>query len=356
MKFLKFLACILILCVGFVAGFVGNYFYSTPESEKFIAGGISFHFLELGNEYCGDSVFIQCGEYDILIDAGSRSSSASAITSYVDQYVTDGKLEYVIATHADQDHISAFYSTSSSTGVLDYYDVDMIIDFPLSNKDTKVIKNYREARDAKVASGTKHYTALECYNNENGAQRVYELSNNVTMEILYNYYYENTSSSENNYSVCLMFHRGEEHYLFTGDLEKEGEAKLVEYYKNSGNSLPQCKLYKAGHHGSKTSSSKALMEAIKPEIVVVCTVAGSDEYTDVNENKFPTQIFIDNVAPYTSKVYVTSSIDGFVQNGNIRLSFNGSKYEEEFSKSDKVLKDSDWFKQYRTCPDAWKTA
>lgn len=366
MKLLKFIACVLVACIGFAGGFIGNFYISAPESEKFINGEISFHFLHLGNGHSGDSIFIQCGDDDILIDAGSRQNSASTIISYVDEYVTDGKLEYVIATHSDQDHIAAFSSSKTNEGIFAHYDTDIIIDFPKTDRDktTEVLTAYYEARDEEVENGAKHYTALECYNNENGAQRVYELSGGVTMEILYNYYYENPTSDENNNSVCLLFGQGDNHYLFTGDLEGDGEEKLVEFYNTQGKPLPKCKLYKAGHHGSKTSSTKTLLEQIQPEIVVVCCVAGSKEYTkEYNENTFPTQTFIDNVAPYTDKVYVTGLVDidenngkesGVEFNGNIVLSYNKSETPEmSFSGSDKVLKESQWFKGNRTCPTQW---
>ena len=56
----------------------------------------------------------------------------------------------------------------------------------------------------------------------------------VSINILYNYFYYYTSSDENNYSVVTLLTQelesGDKHYLFTGDLEKEGENKLVEYY------------------------------------------------------------------------------------------------------------------------------
>ena len=47
---------------------------------------LQFHFIELGNEYTGDCTYIKAGELDILIDAGSRKSSATAIKEYVDKY------------------------------------------------------------------------------------------------------------------------------------------------------------------------------------------------------------------------------------------------------------------------------
>ena len=366
--FLKIIACFIVAIVGFCGGFVFNFYQSEPLSDVFVNGDISFHFMHLGNAYSGDSILIQCGETDILIDAGSRSDSASTIINYVDTFVKDNKLEYVIATHSDQDHISAFASTSSSEGVFDHYDMDVIIDFPLTNKEntssSTVLGKYYLARDKKVQEGAKHYTALECYNNQNGAQRIYELSGGVTMEILYNYYYDHTATNENDYSVCILFSQGDNHFLFTGDLEKSGEEKLVQFYKEDRGGLPHCKLFKAGHHGSKTSSNLSLLKQITPEIVVVCCVAGSEEYTQNNDNTFPTQIFVDNIAQFTSEVYVTGLAEFYQEgeqtkvrdkelNGNIQITFHSTRIEKKFSGSDKPLKESEWFKSHRTCPTQW---
>ena len=228
------LLSILAVIVGFVGGFAYNVFiHNAPKNESYISGDLSIHFMELGNKYCGDSIYIKCGETDILVDAGSRQDSADDIIAYVDQYVEDGKLEYVIATHADQDHIAAFTSTKNRAGIFEYYKVETIIDFPKTNKTTDVYYNYVSCRDNEVKEGAKHYTALQCYNNENGAKRNIKIGNNVEIEILYNYYYNNYTEDENNYSVCFMINQGDNHYLFTGDLEKAGEAELVKFYDDN---------------------------------------------------------------------------------------------------------------------------
>ncbi len=65
---------------------------------------MSFHFMMLGNDKAGDCVYIKAGETDILIDAGSRLNSVSSIQTYIDKYMEDDILEYVIITHSDQDH------------------------------------------------------------------------------------------------------------------------------------------------------------------------------------------------------------------------------------------------------------
>ena len=184
---------------------------------------------------------------------------------------------------------------------------------------------------------------------------MFDLGSGVTMTVLDSYYYYNHSSTENDYSVCTLFTCGEDNYLFTGDLEAAGEQKLVEM-----NDLPEVKLYKAGHHGSKTSSSDALLSVIKPEIVCVCCCCGSPEYTKTDANQFPTQQFVDRIAPYTDKVYVTTLCIDYdagkfePMNGAIVVATDGHGSAVTCANSDKVLKEWDWFKQHRTCPDAWK--
>lgn len=351
-----FLACFLALVIGFLAAFLLYTYLRRPSGgDVYVSGDLSFHFMELGNKYAGDSIYIKAGDADILIDAGSRASSTETTSAYIDQYCTDGVLEYVIATHADQDHIAGFAGSSSSPSIFERYECEVIIDFPLTDKDSQTYENYVAKRDAEVEAGAVHYTALECYNNENGAQRVYQLSDGVEMEILYNYFYENRSADENNYSVCLLFNQGDKHFLFTGDLEEAGEEYLVQY-----NELPEVELFKAGHHGSKTSSNDCLLSVIRPKIVCVCCCAGTDEYTDEPANQFPTQDMIDRVAKYTDRVYVTSlgdesAEDGFVSmNGNIVVTSNRSGVSVRCSNNDVLLKDTDWFKANRTAPSQWQ--
>ena len=150
----------------------------------------------------------------------------------------------------------------------------------------------------------------------------------------------------------MLLTQGQNNYLFTGDLEAEGEESLVEE-----NDLPECKLFKAGHHGSPTSSNDVLLSVIRPEIVVVCCCCGSDEYTDNVANMFPSQAFVDRVAKYTDRIYVTTVVSendaGFEpMNGNIVLSSDGGEVSVRCSASDLVFRESEWFKENRTWPSA----
>ena len=315
---------------------------------------MDIYFLELGNKYTGDSTFIKAGDVDILIDAGSRQNSASTITAFVDQHCSDGKLEYVIATHAHQDHIAGFVGSNAVEGVLKHYKIDTLIDFSLTNATSTIYNNYVSLRDDKVSSGdiAHHYTANDCIQENNGAQKIYNIAQGITMEILDQRFYREKTSDENDYSVCALFTQGNSRYLFTGDLEKDGEASLV-----SLNNLPEVVLFKGGHHGSYTANTDALLSVIKPKNVCICCCAGSEEYTDNPDNMFPAQLAINRMAKWTDKIYVTTLMinykNGIYQsmNGNINFhSTDGKEYSVTGSNNSTILKDTDWFKNNRTWP------
>lgn len=318
-------------------------------------GELEVHFLELGNKYTGDCTYIKAGDKDILIDAGSKASSIDTIDAYLSQYVTDRKLEYVIVTHAHEDHYAGFATYENQESLFDLYECEVIIDFSQveSGKETKTMyKNYIRERNAEIAAGAKHYPADKCVKELGG---VFDLDDGITLTILDSYYYYNQASSENDHSVCTLINDGVNNYLFTGDLDKSGEEYLVQM-----NDLPQVKLYKAGHHGSKTSSNECLMEVVRPEIVCVCCCCGSSEYTSTNANQFPTQAFINRIAPYTDKVYVTTLCIDYKENkftsmnGNIIVRSSKGTVTVVCSASQTILKDTEWFKENRTMPNAWK--
>ena len=177
-KFAKFMLTIIVIVVLLIAGyFVKDEIIPNDSSESTkleesssnidlsdkIVDNITFdnlqiHFLELGNASTGDSTYIKAGNTDILIDAGSTQASAETIISYVNQYCNDGKLEYVITTHAHADHYYGMFGKSKTndnkspknykgqsvdkTGIYYYYQIDTIIDFALTNQEGKQYYGY----------------------------------------------------------------------------------------------------------------------------------------------------------------------------------------------------------------------
>lgn len=319
---------------------------------------LSVHFLELGNKYTGDCTLIKYGDTEILIDAGSRQNSAVTIKNYIDKYCADGVLEYVIATHAHQDHIAGFVGTKSGnsrTGILYQYEVGTLIQFAGHNTSSQIYQNYCAAVTYAGERGADVYTARQCWYETDGAKKSYPLDadGKVTLNILYQRYYDEATSDENDYSVCVLLTQetdsGVNNYLFTGDLEEKGEASLAER-----NSLPQVKLFKGGHHGSYTASTEKLLKEIKPENVAVCCCCGSTEYTANKDNTFPSQKFIDRVGKYTENIYCTTLVPDYKggavysMNGNIVFYTLGGKFKLWCSNGNTILKETDWFKENRT--------
>ena len=380
LRWLIILVVILLIVAILVLYFTGNLskllnlFKGNPKDTTIDQGAkteivdakFSIHFLELGNAYTGDCTLIKCGDTEILIDAGSRQGSAATIKQYVDQYCTDGVLEYVIATHAHQDHIAGFVGNTVSkpkdgepprTGILYQYKIGTLIQFGGTGTTSQIYKNYLEGVEYAKEQGTAVYTATECWYQTGGAKRQYFLDkdNTLSMNILYNYYYEHETKEENDYSVCMLLtnvtDEGTYNYLFTGDLEEKGESYLVD-----NNSLPEVELFKGAHHGSYTASTEKLLKVIKPKAIAVCCCAGSTEYTSNPQNTFPAQAFIDRVSKYTDKIYVTTVVDiidgkeaAKSMNGNI-VFYYSDKWKLYCSVNDTILKDTEWFKANRVWP------
>ncbi|MFW6348009.1 MAG: DNA internalization-related competence protein ComEC/Rec2, partial [Cyclonatronaceae bacterium] len=73
------------------------------------------------------------------------------------------------------------------------------------------------------------------------------------------------SQNPNEHSLVMQIHYGEQQVLLTGDAEAEAELFLQHHYGE----LLESEIYKAGHHGSRSSSLRPFIEQIKPEKVIV---------------------------------------------------------------------------------------
>ena len=349
-------------------------------AEDIASADFSIHFLELGVSNAGDCVLIKSGNTEVLIDAGAKSATAptKAMLDYVAKYCTDGVLEYVIATHAHEDHIAGFVGQAQDgarTGFLYQYKIGTIIQFARHKTTSQIFQRYTEAVEYCAGEGTNVYTALDCVTETNGAKATYYLDDaqTVSLNIINQKHYSQNSSSENNYSVCMLLTQklasGENNYLFTGDLESSGESSLVDMNPD----LPHCVLYKGGHHGSSTSASDKLLDKITPDNIAICTCAGTYEYADKPTadnpnnylNTFPTQEAIDRMSKHTDKIYVTTlgiiDVDnnykttGFTSmNGNIVFYYGKGKEENDSSlklwcsNNTTILKETEWFQANRT--------
>ena len=81
---------------------------------------------------------------------------------------------------------------------------------------------------------------------------------------------KDTSDNKNNDSLVMYSKIGGLSWLFTGDLEMEGEKSIIEFY-------PAIKVdvLKVGHHGSKGSTSDEFLDQLKPKIAIVSAGANN---------------------------------------------------------------------------------
>ena len=93
----------------------------------------------------------------------------------------------------------------------------------------------------------------------------------------------------------------DKHFLFTGNLKEKGEKELLKEYP-----ILEVDILKAGQHGSKTSSSQAFLEKLKPHITLI-SVGKS------NRAKLPHQEILARLESINSKIYRTD------QNGATRF-------------------------------------
>ncbi len=80
---------------------------------------------------------------------------------------------------------------------------------------------------------------------------------------------DETNWETNNASIIMRIVYGDTAVMLSGDASKEIEDFLVEKY---GDQL-QSDILKLGHHGSKTSTSEAWLDAIRPQYAVVSAAA-----------------------------------------------------------------------------------
>lgn len=95
------------------------------------------------------------------------------------------------------------------------------------------------------------------------------IEKNLFFDILWPSKNETVSKNviNNNALVCKMVSK-KVTMLFTGDIEQEAETAILNKYKSNIGIL-KSDILKVAHHGSKTSSTKEFLEAVKPNTAVI---------------------------------------------------------------------------------------
>lgn len=202
---------------------------------------LSVHFIDVGQ---GDSILIDYGTYEMLIDGGRYDDCAVYISSYI-----DGPLEVMVATHPDADHIGGL------DDVLDAFVVEHI----WVNGDTATTSTYVDFMAAVSAEGAQVHQA----------QRGDHISlSTLTFDVLHPAILLSSDKNEN--SIVLLLSFGQVDFLFTGDAESGAESSML-----AAGLISDIDIIKVAHHGSKYSSTASFLAAAQPEIAIYSAGAGN---------------------------------------------------------------------------------
>ena len=182
----------------------------------------------------------------VLIDGGKGSSVLGALSSAMGFF--DRDIDMVIATHPDMDHVAGLID------VLRRYEVETIL-LTENKSDTPAFTTFLEAVQEEGATVVyaRRGQVFDLGRGELGS---------TTLSILFPD--RDPSMLESNMSsIVARLVYGQSEYLLTGDSPEEIEAYLVD----SGVML-QSDVLKAGHHGSKTSSSEVFVSAVAPTYAI----------------------------------------------------------------------------------------
>jgi len=236
----------LIIVVIILVVVICAYFYENISNVIFdetinLDGKLAVHFIDVGQ---GDAILIQTPENEfMLIDTG-ESTQHIKLTGYLDKFKVK-EFKYVVFTHPHSDHIG-----SADKIVRDYKIETLIMPYATNTSQTfnrlvTEIENKNMEITPPVPGETFKFGGAE-----------------ITILAPFSEEYKNL----NNYSVVLKINYGNHSFLFGGDMEKESENEVIEYF---GSSDLKADVLKVAHHGSTTSSQQKFLEIVAPQLAVI---------------------------------------------------------------------------------------
>ena len=206
-------------------------------------GLLHIYYLNIGQ---GDAALVRTpGRQYVLIDGGPGDAVLGELAAVMPFFAR--RIDVVMLSHPHADHLDGLIE------VLDRYDVGVVM-------------------MTGVSYGYQGYERFLELIDEQGVEVVFVNGDvdyaldDVVLDIIYPF--ESLAGREfenvNNSSISFRLLYGERSFYFSGDLEEEGEEELV----HSALDL-KSDVLKAGHHGSRTSNSEALLDVVQPEWGVI---------------------------------------------------------------------------------------
>ena len=242
---MKKLRSILIAAVVVIA--VVLYFFPELADENTgtteTNGQLTVHYIDVGQ---ADSILLECDGQTMLIDGGNVEDSSLVVSYLKGQGITH--LDYVICTHAHEDHVGGL------SGPLNTCTVSQVF-CPVTEYDSNAFRSFLkytrgQGLDVTIPEVDDSFLLGEARVTVLGPRKDYEDTNDT--------------------SIVLRVDHGENSFLFTGDMETIAEADLL---------AADCDLdvdvLKVGHHGSNTSTGYVFLREVMPEYGIISCGTGN---------------------------------------------------------------------------------
>lgn len=262
--------------------------FSVCRAGRAADGFLRIYFLDVGQ---GDAIFIETPNGNqVLIDGGPDQTVLQRLGQVMPFF--DRSIDVVLLTHPDADHVSGLIPA------LERYEVGHIIDTK-ADYGGALQSAWLEAAAQEEAEFKEARSGL-----------VFDLGAGVIMKIIYPFdsLIDKSGNEPNNNSIVAMLEYGELEVLLTGDIETETERRLI----LNGADL-DADILKAGHHGSKTSTTEEFLGAVTPQTAIIS--AGRD-----NRYGHPHQEVLNRLEKFAVPYYRTDT------QGTIVVTSDGENY------------------------------
>lgn len=213
------------------------------------------HFIDVGQ---GDAIAVNLPDGKVmLIDNGSKDCNVDYV-NYIQENVLNSKInnkiDYLILTHADSDHVG---------GTM------------------KLLKNFKInlVYMPKIKSNSDTFKEINDYVTENCNYQLlgdgFEIKTNKYQIIFFE---QQNSSNTNDSSQVVKLTFMNKSFLFAGDISEEVEDDYIKKYQNE----LDCDVLKVAHHGSKSSTSQQFIDVVTPKFAVL-SVGDNNDYNHPNE-------------------------------------------------------------------------
>lgn len=181
-------------------------------------------FLDVGQ---GDCVHIKTDSKDILIDGGGSADYAVGTKTVKPYLLKNGvsKIDLALVTHLHTDHYKGLKELKAE------------------NMIKKLMSGQTSGKSFQISKNVKIKTIWPL-----------DISDDLLQD------------ENKNCSVFMVYYNLYK-ILITGDLDSEGEKKMLDYYK--GSNILEADILKIGHHGSKYSTCDEFIEAVNPTFAVI---------------------------------------------------------------------------------------